>query len=329
MKHLLLSLFLALPVISSTAAESPPSTSSAYARSVPSLAVSHYRTVSLEGVKVFYQEAGPTDAPVILLLHGFPTSSRQFRRLIPALADRYHVIAPDYPGFGESDAPDHTKFSYTFAHYADLMDELMGQLGITRYALYSFDYGAPVSFRLALKHPERVSALIVQNGNAYDEGLQTFWDPMKVYWADGSSAHRQSVAFIVGPEAVKSQYTFGVNDVSRLDPDTWGRDQSLLDRPGNKDIQLDLFYDYRTNVPLYPQFQAFFRKYQPPTLIVWGRRDQIFPVEGAVPYLKDLPHAEYHLLDTGHFLLEDQFEIAEPLMHDFLDRNFAALSGTN
>jgi pimeloyl-ACP methyl ester carboxylesterase len=169
-------------------------------------------------------------------------------------------------------------------------------------------------------HPERVSALIVQNGNAYDEGLQAFWDPMKAYWADGSDAHRQAVGVIVSPEAVKAQYTYGVEDQSRLDPDNWGHDQPLLDRPGNKDIQLDLFYDYRTNVPLYPKFQTFFRQYQPPTLIIWGKNDEIFPTSGATPYLKDLPHAEYHLLDTGHFLLEDKFDVAEPLIHDFLDR---------
>jgi pimeloyl-ACP methyl ester carboxylesterase len=164
-----------------------------------------------------------------------------FRDLIPALADRYHVIAPDYPGFGLSSAPDHKKFAYTFAHYADLMDDLLRQIGVKRYAMYSFDYGAPVSYRLALKHPERVSGLIVQNGNAYDDGLQAFWDPMKVYWADGSDKHRDAVAVIVGPEAVKLQYTYGVKDLSRLDPDNWGHDQPLLDRPGNKDVQLDLF----------------------------------------------------------------------------------------
>jgi len=286
----------------------------------------HHRTAKIGNVDITDLGGGPADAPVVLLLHGFPTSSHMFRRLIPALGDRYHVIAPDYPGFGESGAPDHTRFAYTFGHYADLMDELMGQLGARRYAMYVMDYGAPVGYRLALKHPERVSAIVVQNGNAYEEGLKAFWDPIKAYWADGSEARRQAIANLVAPETTKFQYTDGVKDVSRIDPDNWGHDQPLLDRPGNKDIQLDLFKDYGTNVPLYPAFQAYFRKYQPPTLIIWGKNDKIFPADGAVPYKRDLPNAEYHMLDTGHFVLEDQFDVAEPLIHDFLDRQGAALS---
>lgn len=289
-----------------------------YAQSIPP--VIYYHTVKVDGIDVFYREAGPENAPVVLLLHGFPTSSHMFRRLIPALADRYHVIAPDYPGFGESAAPDHTSFKYSFGHYADLMDGLMDRLGASRYAMYVMDYGAPVGYRLALKHPERVSALIIQNGNAYDEGLKAFWDPIKAYWADGSEAHRQAIAFLVAPETTKFQYTDGMSDVTRIDPDNWSHDQALLDRPGNKDIQLDLFLDYGTNVPLYPAFQEFFRKYRPPTLIVWGKNDKIFPADGAYPYKRDLPDAEVHLLNSGHFVLEDQFELAEPMIHDFLDR---------
>lgn len=285
--------------------------------------VVHYRTTRIEDIDVFYREAGPTNAPAVLLLHGFPTSSHMFRRLIPALADRYHVIAPDYPGFGESAAPDHSTFAYTFGHYADIVDSLMGHIGATRYSMYVMDYGAPVGFRLALKHPERVSALIVQNGNAYEEGLKAFWDPIKAYWADGSDAHRRALDMLVAPETTKFQYVDGVKDTTRIDPDNWGHDQALLDRPGNKDIQLDLFKDYGTNVPLYPAFQAFFRAQQPPTLIVWGKNDKIFPADGAYPYKKDLPKAEYHMLDTGHFVLEDQYDVAEPLIHDFLDRNLA------
>ena len=285
--------------------------------------VVRYHTVKVDGVDIFYREAGPADAPVVLLLHGFPTSSHMFRRLIPALADRYHVIAPDYPGFGQSAAPDHTSFKYGFGHYADLMDGLLTQMGVSRYAMYVMDYGAPVGYRLALKHPERVSALIIQNGNAYEEGLKTFWDPIKAYWADGSDAHRQAIGVLVAPETTRFQYTDGMSSLDRIDPDNWGHDQPLLDRPGNKDIQLDLFLDYGTNVPLYPQFQAFFRKYRPPAIIVWGKNDKIFPAEGAYPYKRDLPDLEFHMLDSGHFVLEDQFEVAEPLIHDFLDRKLA------
>jgi pimeloyl-ACP methyl ester carboxylesterase len=196
----------------------------------------------------------------------------------------------------------------------------MGQLNAKRYALYLFDYGAPVGYRLALKHPERVSALIIQNGNAYEEGLEAFWDPIKTYWATPNDANRQAIGFLVTRKTTIFQYTDGVSDLSRIDPDAVGHDQPLLDRPGNRDIQLDLFLDYGTNVPLYPQFQAYFRKYQPPAIIVWGKNDKIFPTSGAKPYLRDLPHAEYHLIDSGHFLLEDKFDVAEPLIHNFLDR---------
>jgi pimeloyl-ACP methyl ester carboxylesterase len=283
----------------------------------------HYRSAIVDGVKVFYREAGPADGPVVLLLHGFPTSSHMFRNLIPTLADRYRVIAPDYPGFGQSDAPDHTAFAYTFGHYADLVDGLLGQLGAKSYAMYVMDYGAPVGYRLALKHPERVTGLIVQNGNAYDKGLREFWNPIKAYWADGSAKSREALSGLVTLPTTIFQYTDGVRDVSRISPDNWVHDQALLDRPGNKDIQLDLFYDYRTNVPLYPQFQAFFRERKPPTLIVWGKNDKIFPEEGAHPYLRDLPDAEMHILDTGHFALEDRLDEMAPLIRRFLDKRVA------
>ena len=291
-------------------------------------AVTHYRTATVEGISLFYREAGPADAPVVLLLHGFPTSSHMFRNLIPLLADRYHVIAPDYPGFGESAAPDHKTFPYTFAHYADLVDGLLTQLGANRYAMYVMDYGAPVGYRLALKHPDRVSALVVQNGNAYEEGLKAFWDPIKAYWSDGSQAHRDAIGVLVAPATTIFQYTDGVSDVSRIDPDNWRHDQPLLDRPGNKDIQLDLFLDYGTNVPLYPKFQAFFRERKPPTLIVWGKNDKIFPADGAAPYLRDLPNAETHMLDTGHFALEDKLDVMAPMIHGFLDRSLPQTART-
>jgi len=283
----------------------------------------HYRSKTIDGVKMFYREAGPGDGPVVLLLHGFPTSSHMFRNLIPLLADRYHVVAPDYPGFGESDAPDHTKFAYTFGHFADMVDTLMQQLGTHKYAMYVMDYGAPVGYRLALKHPDRVSALIVQNGNAYEEGLRDFWNPIKTYWGDNSEMNREALAGLVKLETTKFQYTDGVKDLTRISPDNWVHDQAGLDRPGNKDIQLDLFKDYGTNVPLYPKFQAYFRERKPPTLIVWGKNDKIFPEEGAHPYLRDLPKAEMHILDTGHFALEDKLDEMAPLIRSFLDRHVA------
>jgi pimeloyl-ACP methyl ester carboxylesterase len=318
MKRRALALLLAAGVACApmTAAAAPAETSSAL-RPVP---VIHYKTTTIDGVKVFYREAGPADGPVVLLLHGFPTSSHMFRNLIPLLADKYRVIAPDYPGFGQSDAPDHKAFAYTFAHLADIVDDLTVQLGAKRYAMYVMDYGAPVGYRLALKHPERISALVVQNGNAYTEGLKEFWDPARVYWADPSQKNRDALNYLVTPETTKFQYTDGMGDVSRISPDNWTIDQALLDRPGNRDIQLDLFKDYGTNVPLYPKFQAFFRERQPPTLIVWGKNDKIFPEPGAHPYLRDLPKAEMHILDTGHFALEDRLHEMAPLIRDFLDR---------
>jgi len=280
----------------------------------------HYRTASIEGVNVFYREAGPADAPAIVLLHGFPSSSNMFRNLIPELAERYRVIAPDYPGFGHSAMPDRTQFRYSFAHFADITDTLLTRLGVTHYALYVMDYGAPVGYRVALKHPERVTALVIQNGNAYEEGLEEFWKPIKAYWATGQQAQREVLRAGTTLDATRSQYLDGVADRSRVDPSAWVQDQALLDRPGNVEIQLDLFYDYRTNLALYPQFQKFFRERQPPTLIVWGKNDVIFPAAGARAYLKDLPRAELHLLDTGHFALEDQGGEIARLMLDFFGR---------
>jgi pimeloyl-ACP methyl ester carboxylesterase len=282
--------------------------------------VVRYHTASVDGVDVFYRDAGPKDGPVFVLLHGFPTSSHMFRNLIPLLADRYRVIAPDYPGFGQSAMPDRKDFTYTFARYTELIDALLQKLQVSRYAIYLMDYGAPIGYRLALKHPERVSALVIQNGNAYDEGLKAFWDPIKAYWADGSDAKRDALGGLLTLATTKFQYTDGVKDLTRIDPDNWLHDQTLLDRPGNKDIQLDLFRDYGTNVALYPQFQKFFRKQKLPAIIVWGANDKIFPADGARAYLKDLPHTEVHLLDTGHFALEDKLDEMAPLIRGFLDR---------
>jgi pimeloyl-ACP methyl ester carboxylesterase len=285
--------------------------------------VTHYRTKKIDGFNLFYREAGPADAPVVLLLHGFPTSSHMFRNLIPALADRYHVIAPDYPGYGQSDAPDRATFTYTFDRAADLVRELLNQLGITRYAMYVMDYGAPVGWRLALANPAHISGLIIQNGNAYDEGLKAFWDPIKKYWADGKDESRQALKKLVTLETTIFQYTDGVSDTTRISPDNWVHDQALLDRPGNAEIQIDMLYDYRTNLPLYPPIQAYFREHQPPTLIVWGKNDFIFPADGAHPYKKDLKDLEFHLIDTGHFALEDKPDEIFPLIRDFLQKKIS------
>lgn len=281
----------------------------------------HYKVATIDGTRVFYREAGPATAPTLVLLHGFPSSSHMFRNLIPALADRYHIIAPDYPGFGHSDMPDRARFRYTFATLTDHVDALLTQLKVEHYALYVMDYGAPVGYRLALKHPERVTALVVQNGNAYEDGLREFWKPIKAYWASGAQADREVLRGGTTLEATREQYVEGVKDPSRVDPSAWLHDQALLDRPGNVEIQLDLFYDYRTNVELYPRIQAFLRDRQPPTLLVWGANDRIFPAEGARAYLRDLPRAELHLLDTGHFALEDKGTEIARLMRDFLGRH--------
>lgn len=283
----------------------------------------HYRSANVDGTEIAYREAGRADAPAILLLHGFPTSSHMFRNLIPALADRYHVIAPDYPGFGQSAAPARSEFKYTFDNFAKLVDGLTQKLGVSRYALYVMDYGAPVGFRLAAGHPERVTALVVQNGNAYAEGLQTFWEPIQKYWASGSKTDREAIRWLTSLKATTWQYTHGVPDPSLVSPDTWTHDQALLDRPGNQEIQLDLFYDYRTNVPLYPEWQDYFRKHKPATLVIWGKNDQIFVAEGAAPYKHDLPEAEVHLLDAGHFALETNGPEMARLIRDFLGRKVA------
>jgi pimeloyl-ACP methyl ester carboxylesterase len=268
----------------------------------------HYNTVRIQGIDVFYREAGAKTAPVLLLLHGFPTSSNMFRNLIPRLAQSFRVIAPDYPGYGFSGTPDRKDFKYTFENQTTIVEELTKELKLDSYALYVMDYGAPIGYRLALRHPEKITGIVVQNGNAYDEGLLKFWDPIKKYWNEATQENRLALTFMVSPETTKWQYQNGVADTTLLDPTTWAFDQALLDRPGNGDIQLDMLFDYGSNVPLYPDFQAFFRKYQPPMLIVWGKNDFIFPPEGAAPYKRDLPNVETHLLDTGHFALETHGE---------------------
>jgi pimeloyl-ACP methyl ester carboxylesterase len=280
-----------------------------------------YNTVRIQGVDVFYRETGAKTAPVLLLLHGFPTSSNMFRNLIPRLSQSFRVIAPDYPGYGFSGMPDRKDFKYTFENQTAVVEALTKQLKLDSYALYVMDYGAPIGYRLALRHPEKITGIVVQNGNAYEEGLLKFWDPIKKYWNEPTEENRAALAFLAASEATKWQYENGVSDVSLLDPTTWTLDQALMDRPGNGDIQLDMLFDYASNVPLYPDFQAFFRKYQPPMLIVWGKNDFIFPPEGAAPYKRDLPNVETHLLDTGHFALETHGEeIAERIEKFFAPR---------
>jgi len=268
----------------------------------------HYHTIRIDDVDIFYREAGAESAPVLLLLHGFPTSSSMFRNLIPRLAASFRVIAPDYPGYGFSAMPDRKNFAYTFENMTNIVEKLTEKLELSKYSMYVMDYGAPIGYRLALRHPERVTGFIVQNGNAYEEGLLEFWDPIKKYWNDATTENRAALNFLATPDATKWQYQNGVKDLTLLDPTTWTLDQIGMDRPGNADIQLDMLYDYRTNVPFYPEFQEFFRNYQPPMLIVWGKNDYIFPPEGAAPYKRDLPKVETHLIDTGHFALETHGE---------------------
>lgn len=281
-----------------------------------------YYTVPIDGIDIFYREAGLKDKPTIVLLHGFPSSSHMFRNLIPELARKYHVIAPDYPGFGHSGNPDHQRYSYTFDKFAELIDKLLNTLGVDKYAIYIFDYGAPVGFRLFMKHPNKITAIISQNGNAYEEGLGKFWDPIKAYWKTSAEKEREAIRWLTTMKATRWQYENGVRkeDRAKLSPDGWQYDQSLLDRPGNSEIQLDLFYDYRTNLPLYPKWQEAFRKYKPPLLAIWGRNDEIFVAPGAEAYKRDLPDAEIHMLDTGHFAIETHGREISTLMFDFLNR---------
>ena len=280
-----------------------------------------HRTVKIDGLDIFYREAGPKDAPTVLLLHGFPTSSHMFRNLIPALADEYHVVAPDYPGYGNSSAPSVDDFEYTFDNLANVVEKFTEKVGLKKYSIYLMDYGAPVGFRLAVKHPERVDTLIVQNGNAYDEGLDNeFWKPIKAYWKNRTKEQGDKLRSLLTLDATKWQYTHGVRKVETISPDTWGHVQPLLDRPGNQEIQLALFYSYGSNPPLYPEWQEYLRKHQPPTLIVWGKNDAIFPADGAHPYKRDLKNLEFHLLDTGHFALEEEGPTIASLIRNFLEK---------
>jgi len=275
-----------------------------------------YRFVKVDGLKIFCREAGADTSAALLLLHGFPASSHMFRELIPALADDYHVVAPDLPGFGFSDAPDRAQFRYTFDHLADVIDRFTTVAGLTRYAVYVFDYGAPVGFRLATRHPERITAIISQNGNAYEEGLSEGWNPIQRYWKKPTPNNRAALREFLKPDATKWQYVHGVHDESLVAPESYTLDSALLARPGNDEIQLDLFLDYANNVALYPKFHEYFRTHQPPLLAVWGKNDPFFLPSGAEAFKRDIPGAVVRFFDTGHFALETHAaEIAATIRH--------------
>jgi len=282
-----------------------------------------YHQANVNGLKIFYREAGPKSAPAILLLHGFPTSSHMFRDLIPALADRYHVVAPDLPGFGFSDAPDRNQFRYTFENLAKVIDSFIETTGLERYAIYVFDYGAPLGLRLALAHPERITAIVSQNGNAYEEGLSQGWNPIQKYWKEPTPENRAALRDFLKPETTKWQYLHGVQDETLVAPETYHLDSALMARPGNDEIQLDLFLDYASNVALYPKFQEYFRTRRPPLLAVWGKSDPFFLPAGAAAFQRDNPDAEVHSYDTGHFALETHYTEIASAIQDFLGRKLA------
>jgi pimeloyl-ACP methyl ester carboxylesterase len=288
--------------------------------------MTNYQYATVDGNKILYREAGAKTAPAILLLHGFPTSSHMFRNLIPELAGRYHVVAPDLPGFGFSDAPERQRFRYTFDHLAVAIDRFTEAIGLGRYAIYIFDYGAPVGLRLALAHPERITAIISQNGNAYEEGLSGGWNPIQKYWREPKSENRAALRAFLTPQATRSQYLYGVSDETRVAPEAWALDSALLARPGNDEIQLDLFLDYASNVALYPKFQEYFRTKRPPLLAVWGKNDPFFLPPGAEAFRRDNPDAEVHIYDAGHFALETHYMEIAATIRDFLERRLAARS---
>lgn len=280
--------------------------------------MTRYKNATVNGNKIFYREAGDKTTPTILLLHGFPSSSHMFRNLIPALAESYHVVAPDLPGFGFSDAPERKRFSYTFERLAKAIDDFTLTICLGRFAIYVFDYGAPVGLRLALAHPERITAIISQNGNAYNEGLSQGWNPIQQYWKEPTAKNRAALREFLTPEATRSQYLYGVKDPTLVAPEAYELDSALLSRPGNDEIQLDLFLDYASNVGLYPKFQEYFRTKKPPLLAVWGKNDPFFLPQGAEAYKRDIPGAEVHFYDTGHFALETHTQEIATAIRGFL-----------
>jgi pimeloyl-ACP methyl ester carboxylesterase len=279
-----------------------------------------YLAGDVDGLKVFYREAGRGDGPTLLLLHGFPSAGHMFRELIPALSDRFRIVAPDLPGFGQSDMPSRDRFSYTFDKLAEVIERFTELIGLDRFAIYVFDYGAPTGFRLAVRHPERITAIISQNGNAYEEGLSDGWTPIRAYWQDPSPANRKALRDFLAPETTIWQYTHGVSDTTCVSPDGYSLDNFYLARPGADEVQLDLFGDYQSNVSLYPVFQEYFRKHQPPFLAVWGKNDPFFLPQGAEAFKRDIPGAEVRFFDTGHFALETHCDEIAAAIRDFLSR---------
>jgi len=280
----------------------------------------NYRAVDVAGLKIFYREAGRPDAPTLLLLHGFPTAGHMFRDLIPLLADRFHLVAPDLPGFGQSSLPSRETFKYNFDNIADAIDRFTEVIGLTRFAIYIFDYGAPTGLRIALKHPERISAIISQNGNAYVEGLSEGWNPIRAYWENASQANRDALRAFLKPETTVWQYTHGVPDATKVSPDGYSLDSFYLARPGADEPQLDLFGDYKSNVALYPTFQKYFRDHKPPLLAIWGKNDPFFLPPGAEAFKRDIPGAVVRFLDTGHFALETHAAEIAAAIREFLVR---------
>ncbi len=278
----------------------------------------NYRTAEVDGLKIFYREAGRSDAPTLLLLHGFPSAGHMFRDLIPLLADRVHLVVPDLPGFGQSDMPSRNDFSYTFDNLAGAIGRFTEVIGLKRFAIYIFDYGAPVGLRIAVKHPERITAIISQNGNAYEEGLSDGWKPIRAYWEGPSQANRDALRAFLAPETTVWQYTQGVPDATAVSPDGYSLDNFYLARPGAAEVQLDLFGDYQSNVALYPEFQAYFRKRKPRFLAVWGKNDPFFLPAGAEAFKRDIPGAQVRFFDTGHFALETHCDEIAAAIRDFL-----------
>jgi len=277
------------------------------------------KTIEIDGLTVTYKEGGSPDSPVILLLHGFPTSSHMFRNLIPALEDKFYLVAPDMIGYGKSSMPSTEEFEYTFDNQADIINKFTEEIGLTEYSMYVMDYGAPVGFRIFAEHPERVQAFIIQNGNAYEEGLETFWDDWKTWWNDKTPENEAKLHYLVAPDTTKWQYTFGMRSPNSVDPSTWITDNAGLQRDGNVAVQLAMAYDYQTNLPLYPQWQEQFREHDPPALIVWGANDYIFSESGAHPYERDLTDVEKHILDSGHFVLEEDLDFVAAEIRDFVN----------